>query len=83
MEAPGQQSGHSVRHVRFFHWLADGKDHFKNFFIFIFYFRDDISNEINFGTTMEIDLNYRDQKYIFAIKIFSLSINTNLTLCDP
>ena len=83
MEAPGQQSGHSVRHVRFFRWLDDGKDHFKNFFIFIFYFRDDISNEINFGTTMEIDLNYRDQKYIFAIKIFSLSINTNLTLCDP
>ena len=83
MSTPHQQARHSVRHIGFFCWLADGKGHFKNDFIFIFYFRDDISNEINFGTTMEIDLNYKDQKYIFAIKIFSLSINTNLTLCDP
>ena len=32
---PCQQVRHFDRHVRFFHWLANGKDHFKNDFLFL------------------------------------------------
>ena len=35
MSTPHQQARHSVRHVRFFPWLADSKDHFKNDFLFL------------------------------------------------
>ena len=35
MSMPHQQARHSVRHVGFFCWLADGKGHFKNDFRFL------------------------------------------------
>ena len=33
--APHQQVGHSIYHVEGFRWLVDGKDDFKNEFLFL------------------------------------------------
>ena len=59
---PCQQAGHSVRHVRFFCWLTDGKDHFKNDFFFL---EMTLVTKSILGPKWEFTQN-RDQKYIFA-----------------
>ena len=59
--APRQQAGHSVCHVGGFRQWVDGRDHFKNDFLFL---------GMKFATKSILGPKCRDQKCIFALLVW-------------